>query len=192
LTPSLDTKLGVQLQSSQKMYLGKILGPEVTFPVGPMPVAANVVFTFYAVLSTSGTIGIEYDASYSHTLAATCQVGLTGGSTGCSSDSADTSDSGGLADNNEMYGAMSASAGLQLATSLQIDGIGGPEVDITPQVELSASSAHPWWTLGLSAVLGVDIVVGEFWLDDASCAPGARASACRRQDCHPASARAAR
>jgi len=164
LAASLDTKLGVQVASTQKMYLGKVLGPVFTFPVGPMPITAQVVFTFYAVLSTSGTIGIEYSASYSHTLAATCQVGLTGGSTGCSSDNADTGDSGGLAHNNEIYGAMSASAGLQLGTSLQVEGVVGPEVDITPQVELSAdTSANPWWTLGLSATLGVDIVAGQFW-----------------------------
>ena len=167
LKASIDTKLGLQLQSTQKMELGKVLGPEVTFPVGPILVLTQVVFVFTAVLSTSGTIGIEYSASYSHTLAATCQVGLTGGSASCSSDSTDTSDSGKLADNNEIYGAMSASAGLQIGTGLQIDYIAGPEVDITPQVKLSAdTSANPWWTLGLSAVLGVRIVVGEFWQKD--------------------------
>ena len=174
MTASLDTKLGVQLQSSQKVYLGKILGPEVTFPVGPMPVAANVVFTFYAVLSTSGTIGIEYDAFYSHTLAATCQVGLTGGQ------------------QRDLRRDVVRLRRPPTRHQPSDRWHRGPRGRHHPQVELSASSADPWWTLGLSAALGVDIVVGEFWLDDASCAPGARASARRTRACHPASARAAR
>ncbi len=166
LDAHVDTKLGVQVTASEKIFLGKVMGPLVDVQVGEAPIPSRVVFTFYAVFTASGTIGIEYQADYSHTLAATCQVSLTGGSNNCAPDNADDSHSGGVSAGHTVYGSMSASAGVQLGASLQIAMVAGPEVDLTPQVQLTANtSANPWWSLDLLGTLGVSVTMFEVWGD---------------------------
>jgi hypothetical protein len=164
MNAQLDTTVGVQVSTTEKIFLGKILGPIVDVQVGEIPVPSQIVYTLYAVFTASGTIGIEYQADYSHTLAAICQVSLTGGSNSCSPDDADDSHSGGLSAGHSVYGSMSASAGLQFGASLQIAFVAGPEVDLTPQVQVTANtSANPWWSLNLLGTLGVSVTMNEVW-----------------------------
>jgi hypothetical protein len=164
INAQLDTKVGVQVSASEKIFLGKVLGPVVDVQVGEIPVPSQIVYTLYAVFTASGTIGIEYQADYSHTLAAICQVSLSGGSNGCTPDDADDSHSGSLSAGHTVYGSMSASAGLQFGASLQIAFVAGPEVDLTPQVQLTAdTSANPWWSLNLLGTLGVSVTMNEVW-----------------------------
>jgi hypothetical protein len=163
LAAHVDTTVGVQVSTSEKVFLGKVMGPTVDVQVGEIPIPSRVVFTFYAVLTASGTIGIEYQADYSHTLAAVCQVSLLGGGS-CSPDNADDSHSGSLSAGHKIYGSMSASAGVQLGASLQIAFVAGPEVDLTPQVQVTAdTSANPWWSLDLLGTVGVSVTANEVW-----------------------------
>ena len=163
LNAQVDTKVGVQVSTSEKIFLGKVLGPVVDVQVGELPVPSQIVYTLYAVLTASGTIGVEYQADYSHTLAAVCQVNLIGGGS-CQPDDADNSHSGGLSAGHTIYGSMSASAGLQFGASLQIAFVAGPEVDLAPQVQVTAdTSANPWWTLDLLGTLGVSVTMNEVW-----------------------------
>ncbi|HUN35601.1 MAG TPA: fibronectin type III domain-containing protein [Trebonia sp.] len=155
----LKAELGVQGSVSKTVYLGETQGPTFYVQVGWLPVPVRVVFQAYAVVSASGTVGIEYTASYDHTWAATCDVHFTttSGDT-CSSADTDGGDSGGLSQGSDVYGTMNITTGVKLTASLQIEYLAGPEVTVTPELIFNSDlSANPWWTLDLQGDLGVAV-----------------------------------
>jgi hypothetical protein len=145
LQASVVARFGVHVSTQQKVYLGKIDGPTIDIQVGEIPVPSRVEFTAFAILNTDGSVGIEYYADYAHTLAAQCQIDMTGGGgSGCSPVDQDNSQDGGLEAGVKVYASMQVAGGIQFGVSLQIAFLAGPEVTFTPKLSFTANTtANP-------------------------------------------------
>src|ERR1019366_1384897 len=145
-------RFGVHLSAQQKIYIGGIDGPILTTDAGPV----QTVFTAYLTLSTDGAVGVSFTSGYKQTLAAQCQIDTTtAGSSG---------DSGGPQAGTSLFASMNVQTGVQLGASLQLWWLAGPEVTLTPYLQLTASpAASPWWDLSLGADVGVAVTAGQAW-----------------------------
>jgi hypothetical protein len=162
---SVVARFGVHVSTQQKIFLGRIRGPTIDIQVGEFPVPSQVEFTAYAILNTDGSVGVEYYADYAHTLAAQCQIDMTGGGgSGCSPVNQDNSHDGGLEAGVKVYSSMQVAESIQFGVSLQIAMLAGPEVTFTPKLSFTAdTTANPWWSLDLEGDLGVAVTALQAW-----------------------------
>jgi hypothetical protein len=156
-------RFGVHLSAQQKIYIGGIDGPILTTDAGPV----QTVFTAYLTLSTDGAVGVTFTSGYKQTLAAQCQIDTTtAGSSGdtCSPVTGNSGDSGGPQADTSLFASMNVRTGVQLGASLQLWWLAGPEVTLTPYLQLTASpTSSPWWDLSLGADVGVAVTAGQAW-----------------------------
>lgn len=150
-------KGGVQLTNSQQIVLGAWEDPDaVPTDFGPQ----GVVYTVIAELTTSGSVGISFEAEYTQNLGVRCTINLD--SPGASEDTCTGShqdDSHSLVVSSSLYGTMDVKAGIQLGISWQADDLAGPEVTLTPWLEAAVdTSADPWQDISLGASAGADFV----------------------------------
>ena len=159
----IKAKFGVHLSATQKVYLGQIDGPLLITEAGPV----QTVFSAYLTISTDGEVGVSFDADYQHTLAAQCQISTTTADSSadtCTPVSQGSGQSGAPEAGTSIFAALDVKAGVQLGASLQLWWLAGPEVTLTPYLEISAdTSANPWWDLSLGVEVGVAVTALQSW-----------------------------
>ncbi|HEV2376255.1 MAG TPA: fibronectin type III domain-containing protein [Streptosporangiaceae bacterium] len=147
--------MGVQLSAQKSFLLTEFGEAAIATPIGPQ----DLTFSVYATLSTNGSVGVSFKASYHQSLDTTCTFNFVNPNASGDKCSSSHQDSGsGLDVKSQLYGSMDVKAGLQYGVTWEIEDIAGPELMLTPWVEATVNTKlDPWQDIYVGASIGMAI-----------------------------------
>jgi hypothetical protein len=135
----LKATLGVHLAADQTVPLWEGGDPDaVTTPLGPQ----DLTFSIDAVISSDGTVGVSFGATYKQDLDEACTYNITqmgGDEDKCTGSQEDNGSS--LDAMSELFGSMDEKAGVRFGVTWQFDEVAGPGFTFTPWVEATADTS---------------------------------------------------